>query len=121
MVGLVKLIGMVILAFGAVYLVKPSIIKQATGFWFKGQRIYLGAILNFLIGIIFLVSASKCTIGWFIILIGILSLAKGIVIFAGGKDKMKSLTEVITRKPAKTLRVFAIVTIALGALIIYAV
>ncbi len=119
MVGLVTLIGVIMVALGAVYLVKPQVMKKSAKFWTNTIRLYLGGVLSILIGIIFLSAASECNSFWFILLVGILSLAKGLFAFILGPIKVKNIVGQIIKKPAKTLRVFAIVILVLGVMIIY--
>ena len=121
MVALVTLVGIVIVIFGAVYTVKPATIKKVLNFWSKGNRIYIGAIINILFGIFFLRSASLCYMPWFVSIMGVLSLAKGVLLFALGKKKALGWIENIAKTPTKTLRILGIVAIALGICLIYAV
>ena len=119
MVGLVTLIGVLMVALGAVYLVKPQLMKKILKFWVSPGRLYLGGVLNVLIGIIFLSAASECNAYWFILLMGILALAKGILAFVFGAKKIKEIADQIAKKPVKTLRLLAIIALVLGVMIIY--
>ena len=120
MVGLVKLVGIVIVIFSASYAVKPATIKKVLHFWQKDNRMYVGAIINLLIGIIFLKAAALCFMPWFIVVMGILGFAKGVIIFILGKDKVVAWTESIVKAPAKQLRLLGVVGIAVGVCLIYA-
>ena len=95
MVALVTLVGIVIVIFGVVYTVKPATIKKVLHFWSKGNRIYIGAIINILFGIFFLRSASLCYMPWFVSIMGVLSLVKGVLLLALGKKKALSFIESI--------------------------
>jgi uncharacterized protein YjeT (DUF2065 family) len=117
---LVKLIGIIIVAFSVVYTVKPATIKKALNFWTKQKRIYWGAVLNLLFGFILLRASGECTLSWFVAVMGALSLLKGILIFALGEKKVLDWTESIVKRPPKVLRVFGIIGIAIGACLIYA-
>jgi len=119
MVWFVKLMGIILVVFGAIYFVKPNAIKKSVRFWVKDKRIYFGAILNLLIGVIFLVTASKCTIPWIVVIVGIWSLLKGILAFALGPKKINFIVEKLTEGSVKTLRIFAVIALILGTLLIY--
>src|SRR3989338_11083129 len=93
MVGLVKLVGMVIPAWGVIFLMKPDQIKKTLRFWIEENHLYLGALLNILIGIIFLITAPRCDITWIVVIFGILSLVKGLLLFILGRPKIVSLLE----------------------------
>jgi Na+/alanine symporter len=117
---LVKLIGIIIVAFSVVYTVKPATIKKTINFWTRQKRIYWGAVLNLLLGFILLRASGACTLPWFVALMGVLSLLKGILIFVLRKKKVLDWTESIIKKPPKVLRTLGIIGIAIGACLIYA-
>ena len=121
MEGLVKLLGIIIVASGAVYFVKPNLMKKMVAFFTSDKWIYFGGILSFVIGIIFFRAASQCAISWVVVLFGIIAVIKGIVIFVLGQQKIKSLLDGLTKKPPKALRMVALFDIALGVVLIYAV
>lgn len=120
MVGIVKLVGILVVVMGAIFLVKPATIKKITRFWLKDKRLYVGAVLNIFIGIILLVTASKCAIPWIVVIIGIWSLLKGMLLFVMGPKKISSLLDGLVQKPVNTLRIFAVIALCVGVLIIYA-
>ena len=121
MVGLVTLVGIVIIIAGAGYTVKPALVKKVIRFWTRGNRLYIASAVNILIGIVFLRVASLCYMPWFVTIMGVLGLLKGVVIFALGKKKTIDFMEGIARTPAKTLRALGVVAIALGVCLVYAV
>ena len=119
MVILVKLLAIVVMVFGVIYLLKPNIIKPYMAFWTIGKRIYMGAILSLVIGIILLLAASQCAVTWFIAAFGILGIIKGIVLFVLGPEKTISMLKWWEEKPVAFLRLHALVAIIIGALLIY--
>ena len=121
MVLVVKLVGMVMVAMGAVYLAKPAVMKKVISFWGVSQRIYLGSALSIAIGLAFIFAASACSVAWFIVVIGIISILKGGLGFYLGPKKVKALLDNFDKKPAKSLRIFAIIAIAMGVAVLYAV
>jgi len=119
MLILVKLIGIVIVCFGLIFLLKPQTMKNYMSFWVTGKRIYMGALINILIGIVFLLGASQCRLVGFIIAVGIMSLLKGIILFISGPERLKSMLRFWSEKPAAVVRLMALIAIAFGALLIY--
>lgn len=119
MVALVKLVGIVMVAAGVVYLVKPAIMERVMHFWVRGKRAYLGGVLSILVGIIFLFAASRCTLPWVVFVMGVLSLIKGVLAFALGPKKIAPLAEKFAKGSVTTLRVMAIIALSLGVLLIY--
>ncbi|MFH1621913.1 MAG: hypothetical protein ABIA97_02190 [Candidatus Omnitrophota bacterium] len=121
MEGIVKLFGIVMVVAGVVYFLKPNLMKKMVDAFLKDKWIYVGMILSFLIGIIFLRAASQCAIPWLVVIFGLLAVVKGAAILIMGKQKIKSLLDSFIKKPVKTLRSFALVEIALGVILIYSV
>ena len=120
MAWFVKLMGIVMVALGAVYLVKPAIMKKVAKFWVTKKRIYFGGLLSILIGIIFIFAALRCTVGWFVIVMGILSILKGILAFVWGPKKSAEYVDKMIHSPGTTLRTLSIVILGLGAALIFA-
>ena len=121
MVGFVKLIGILMVALGVIFFIKPNTIKKAADFFAKESRLYIGSVLNIFVGIMLIGAASQCAVSWIVALFGILCLVKGVLIFVLGKQKIKSLLDMATKKPNNTLRLLSIVHFFLGVLLIYSV
>ena len=119
MVGLVKLIAVVMIACGAIFLVRPALMKKFMQFWMQESKLYIGAVLSLAIGIIFLFAAKNCTIHFIVVIFGLLSLIKGILIFVLGPKKIIAFMELLSKRPAKALRFFAILHLCLGVLLNY--
>lgn len=120
MVGFVKLIGIVMVVLGAIYLAKPAIMKKYMHYWMKDNRIYLGGAISLVFAIIFLRAANLCSIPWFVVLMGIISLVKAVCLFGFGPKKVKPWMEQLANKPVGTLRTFALMPLIIGVLLIYA-
>lgn len=121
MAGVVKLIGIFMIVMGVIYFVKPSSIKKFINFWKREKNIYYGGAINIVIGLVFLVAASQCIVSWFIVVIGIINLAKGVLIFILGKEKIIDIMNKFYKKPLKELRFLGIIALILGVLLIYSI
>ena len=119
MVVLVKLIGVIILAMGAVYLVRPVFMKQAMYFWIKGKMCYIAGVVNVAIGILLLIAASACSFTRFIDIIAILSLVKGIVLFVLGPQRVAVMSNHLIKGSTLSLRISSFIILVVGALLIY--
>lgn len=119
MVILVKSIGMAVLALGIIFFLKPEKIKQWLRFWIAENHLYLGGLLNVLIGIVFLIAASRCEIPWVVVIFGLLSLGKGILLFILGREKITTFAEKYDKRPIKDLRGYSILAAILGILLIW--
>jgi len=104
-----------------ILIIKPKVIKQLFAFFMKGKRIYLAAVLRLLIGVILLIAASpQCKSTWVIITLGIFFLIAGVMIFALGLEKTKSILNWWNNKPLIVLRLVSLIPIAIGILLLYA-
>ncbi len=65
----VKIVGIVVVFIGIVYLLKPGVLKSFIGFFKKGKRIYFVALIRFVLAVIFLLAANQCKMPWVIIVL----------------------------------------------------
>ncbi len=120
MVILVKIVGVVILLEGIILLLNPKVMKNLIGFWAKGKRLYAGGVLSLLFAVVFFSVASRCKLPVVLTILGVISLIKGIYILALG-PKVKAMLDWWAARPAGTVRAWAIIVIAFGALLIYSI
>ena len=121
MVILVKFLGIFIVIMAASYIVKPEIMKQYLAFWTKdNSRIYAGGLLAILIGIVLLIGASQCALPTIVVIIGILSLVKGVVLFTPANQKLMSWANNLMKKPLTVQRLIALMSLTVGILLISA-
>ena len=117
---LVKLIGIIAVGAGLVFILKPDTIKQIFAYYLREKRrIYIIGAARIIVGFILLMAASQCRVVWAIIVIGLLPLVSGIAVFVMGPDKCKSILKKWQEKPIKTLRLLSLVPIIYGLLILY--
>lgn len=119
MVVFIRLIGICVIALGIIFLLNPNMMKEYMAFWTKGKRIYIGASLSIMIGILLLLSASQCRFFWVIAIAGILALIKGIALFVLGPEKLKTKINWWTKRSAIVLRILAFIVLVIGVLLIY--
>ncbi len=119
MVGLVRFIGVLLALIGIGVFVKPDILRQMISFAKKPKRVYWSCGVKTLIGIIFLLAALQCKVPLVIAIFGIL-FASTIVICMMMKEKgMKAWIEFWEGRPDVVLRIWSLITLAIGALIIF--
>ncbi|MFC1666295.1 hypothetical protein ACFL0P_00295 [Candidatus Omnitrophota bacterium] len=119
MLAVVKFIGIFMTSMGIVYALSPETTKRFIAFWKQGKRLYIGAILNILFGVIFLLAASRCRVVGVVLTMGVLSLAKGVVILMFGLEKMKTRLNWWDKRSSLVLRLVGLLTITIGTLLIY--
>ena len=118
---LAQLIGVFIISLGIAILLKPKIINVFMKFWAKDKRFYLAGIIRMMFGFILLLAAPKAKLFWVVTILGMLCLTKGILLFVLKPGRIKSLIHWWSEQSTQTIRALAILAIALGAWLIYAV
>ena len=116
----VKIVGIVFVFIGIVYLLKPSVLKSFVEFFKKGKRIYFVGLIRFVLAVIFLLAANQCKTSWVIIVFGILFMISGLLVFMLGAKRLKSILEWWQRQSSLLLRFMGLIALAVGAAIIYA-
>ena len=121
MLILVKLLGIIIVVMGFIFLINPTAFKQYASFWQQRKRIIMGGILSLLFGVIFLLVASECKLRGVIIVFGIWAIIKGVLLFALEQEKLNAYLNWWIEKPLSVIRFFGFITLAVGILLIYSV
>jgi uncharacterized protein YjeT (DUF2065 family) len=115
----IKIIGIIIVALAIAYLLKPEFMTYVMEFFKEGKRIYFAGLIRLMLAVIFLLAAHECDITWVIVLFGILFLISGLLMFALGLERIKSIIGWWQKQSVFTLRIFALVAFIIGVLIIY--
>jgi len=116
----IKIIGVVLVLLSVLYLIKPEVAAGLIGFFKKGKRLYLAGLIRLVLAAVFLISARECRSQSVVIVLGILFLLGGLLIFALGPDKLRPMLEWFQKQSPLVLRLLGLVTLAFGAVIIYA-
>lgn len=119
MVILIKLIGIIIALVGIIFLFCPKALRQLIAFFKQGKRLYWVGTLRLLFGVILLLGATQCRVVWVVIAMGVLFLVAGVLIFALGLEKLRSVIDWWDKKSLVVLRLLGVVALALGVLLIY--
>jgi len=115
----VKIIGIVIIIAAIVYLLKPGVAKRLLEFFKQGKRMYFAGLIRLALAVVFLLSATQCSKPKVIAAFGILFLISGLLVFTLGLEKLKSIIDWWQEQSVLLLRVIAVITLAIGAVIIY--
>ncbi len=119
MVILVRLLGIAVTVLGIVFLLDIKKMKKYMDFWTKGKDPHIRAgVSSVAFSVLLLLAASQCKSPLIIIFMAIWGLVKGIVIIVRGPKGLKSMAGWIEKKPANALRLFAILALAVGILIV---
>ena len=115
----IKIVGILIVLIGIVFLLKPGVMKRLMEFMKKGKRIYLAAVLRFVLAIVFLLGASECYQKWIIAAFGFLFLISGLLIFLLGPERIRQMFEWYQQQTLLLFRIIAAIVLACGAVIVY--
>ncbi|MDD5011375.1 MAG: hypothetical protein PHQ00_04560 [Phycisphaerae bacterium] len=114
-----KIIAVLLVIDAVVILFRPALLKKYCQLFSEGATIYIAAIIKALIGAGLLFGVSeKCTLQSVIIAFGILAIAGAFFIIAA-PQKARALTGWFANKSLVTLRLFAIIYLLIGALLVY--
>lgn len=114
----IRIIGIVIVAIGIVYVLKPSVMKRLFEFFKKGNRLYVAAPIRLGLAVVFLMGARECKQFWVIFVLGILLLISGILVLVLGPKKLGPMIEWFQGQSEILQRVIALIVLAVGVVII---
>lgn len=120
MKAVVWIIGALIVVEAGVLLVKPDLYRKFIKLFGRGMLLYIPAAIAIVVGVVFLIFARDCHIPWVIIVIGLISAVKGLSIFAVKLETLKGVVNWLSARSDITLRLFGLLALAFGALILYA-
>lgn len=121
MLILVILIGVYMIVIGNIILFDPKVFNRVIAFFMHGKKIYMAGILRILLGAIFLLAAPDSRLKGVLITLGILVFAGGLLIFVLGEKRIRTMVSWIEKKPPVFARVWGIIAIGMGVLIISSV
>ena len=105
---------------GVLYIAYPSVMLWLIGFFKKGYRIYLAAVVRLTLAVLFLIAANSCRHPRLVIAFGILFLLGGLLILLLGRKRTTAILDYYGTRPLWLLRIFAFVALVIGTLVIYA-
>lgn len=116
----IQSLGIAFVVIAICFLLKPHILKRIFEFFRRGRRLYLAGLTRFALAIVFLLGARECERFWIIFAFGILFIISGLLIFVIPLEKLKAIIDWYQKQSLLLLRVLAVITLAIGAVIIYA-
>ena len=119
MLIIVRIFGTLVVVLGIIMVFNPDFMRQFMRFLKQGNRIYGIGVFRILFGILFLLAASEARLVGVMIALGILALIGGTLIFLLGRDKVRSILDWWDRRPQLVLRLWGLLAVAIGSLIIY--
>jgi len=120
MENIVKVFGLIMIVAGAAFFIKPHTMRKLAYYFIGDKRMKISSIMTIVLGVIFLIVASRCKFSWVVVIFGIWAIIKGVLLFIIGKNKLKMFVDQFLIRPSRTLRVYAVIEIMLGIALIYA-
>lgn len=120
MAYLICFIGLFTAMMGCYVIMQPTVLRKTLQFCKKPPFLYLSSGIKAAIGILFLIWATSCNRPWIIILVGILTTIGSLSMFFMPKTRSQKLFDYILRQPQWIFRIWGLLALAFGVLIIWA-
>ena len=119
MKDIIRLIGVICVAAGILFILRPDLPRRLMQFFKKGSRIYLAGVVRLALAVVFLVGAEHCRHKWVIVGFGILFMISGLIVFMLGAGRLRGVIDWFAKLPALILRGLGAIALAVGAVICY--
>jgi hypothetical protein len=116
----VVIIAVLLVAISALGAVAPGRLVAIVTGWPPDTRLYVAVGTRLVIGVVFLVGASKCRFPAVIYGLGILALAAALLLMLLGEPRLDALIRWWSQQPALAIRAWCVLAGLVGALILYA-
>lgn len=121
MLGILRLIGIIMIALGISCVIDVKIMKRLMRFCGEGRRLYAVGVIRLVMGVILLMAAPGTISPGVISTLGILVIIGGITIFILGVEKTKAVLSWWQRRYPLVLRLGASGALIFGILILYSI
>ena len=109
------LFSLLFIASGAGYILYTQQLREAMGNLLKESNEKIIAVLAAVLGLVLILSAGAARQSWFIVLLGIIAIAKGLIIFLNPRDLYKQGKQWFLEEASdQTYRLFGIIALVLG-------
>ncbi len=115
----VKVVGILLVCVGLLYLLKPKMGRSMAKFFSKGKRLYLGGVVRLALAVLFLLAAAKCRYPWIIGAFGIVFLLGSLIIFLAGPARLRPMLTWFQTRSLVWGRIVGGIVLVLGGIIIY--
>jgi hypothetical protein len=120
MVLAVKVVGVIFICMGLLYLLKPGAVRALTKFFAQGRRLYIGGVVRLALAILFLLAATECRHRWIIGAFGGVFLLGSLIIFIAGPAKLRPVLRWFQGRSLVWSRIIGGVILILGGVVLYA-
>ena len=121
LIVLAKLIAVFLLAYGGFGFAKPEVLLKTIDWWEQGKRLYLASLLRLFFAVVLLGAASAARTPMILTVLGILCLIGGLTILVLGLERTKKFMNRYRGLSPSVMRYLSLISVALGALLLYAI
>jgi heme O synthase-like polyprenyltransferase len=121
MVLIVKLFSIAIIVYGCLLILRPGILKKSFGYLKEGKRPYIASGIKIVVGILFIIASSYCSIPWIVLFLGALAAFSGIAAFLVKKSLIDQLMDWAEKRPVRHVYVAGGIVLFFGVLLALAV
>ncbi|HXV27722.1 MAG TPA: hypothetical protein VD913_02035 [bacterium] len=114
-----KLLGLVIFGLGIAFTIKPQWLKRLLDYLEEGNHLLYKAAFRIVIGAVFLLAAPQARVVPVLVTFGVLFTLSGILMYAIGIEKLKGMIAWWKEMSPTPLRLFALIPVFVGAMILY--
>ena len=114
-------LGLYFMVVGIVIILFPDKLKKKFSLLLSWKNYKPLGVIAALVGLILFIVSSSSRLGLFVVLIGILSLAKGLFFIFAAHDKAKFVINWSVSLADEYYRIWGIITLAMGMLLIFSV
>ncbi len=117
---LILLIGAIVVAVGAVGMLKPASFRAWLGFFTKGNRLYAALLFRIVAGAALVAGASGTRMPQTVFWLGVLFVVAGISGFFMGVGRLRAMAKWWGQRSNGVVRGWALTAMTLGAVLVYA-
>lgn len=118
MLMMAKVIGVLVSIVGTFFLVNPAFLEKYMSFWTANKRYYGIGFLRVAVGIVLILAARQAVQPAVAAVLGSLMLLSGILVFAVGEEKIKTLLTWYSGLSDLAIRILGLVVVVFGLLIV---
>ena len=119
MAGIVVIVGTLAVSYCLATLIVPNSLRRFIDFLCIGSRLYLAGLLRLVLGVLLLILSSQARFWGYVVTLGLFSAASGASVFFFALRRTKKLLRRLQHQSNLTLRLFAIIALAIWAVLVY--
>lgn len=116
---LVAIAGWIIVGVGVLGIVRPHLMLDLILGWPSDIRFYVAVTTRIVLGLLFIFVARSCRLPRFVLAIGIIALAAGIVIALLGAGRVDLMVQWMSGQSSTSIRLLYMATTVFGVLLAY--